>query len=78
MTYFKVKPTSDNKKRYTTDKRTGRRKYDGIWIANELYTPGEIKHFVGFEEHTEQVQVKKTDCYWCFGARFAACKGGDM
>ena len=71
MTYYKVKPQSDNRNRYVIDKKTGRLKYAGIWIANELYTPAEIKRFTNYEKHVEPVTIKKTCVYWCFGARFA-------
>lgn len=66
MTYFKVKTEADNKMRITT---TG--KNDGIWIADELLTAREAKKYIGYENKTEKVEVKKTDTYWAFGARFA-------
>lgn len=60
MTYYKVKPEFDQKKR-----RDG-----SILIANELYTPREKERFNISDNAVIPVQVSKRAVYWFFGARF--------
>lgn len=70
MTYYKVKPQYDNKTRYrwnTHHQSTP----DGILIANELYTPAEIKRLSICPDWIEKLEIKKSKIYFFFGARFA-------
>lgn len=71
MLYYKVKPEYDNKQRTKWSKQKRRYIPDSIWIANELYTPSEIKTYYVPDDLTEKVYIKKTDTYYFFGARFA-------
>lgn len=74
MIYYRVKPEYDNVRRYNGKKVT----YDGIWIANELYTEKELnalhrKNIVILSKYFDRVEIKKSRVYWFFGARFE-CK----
>lgn len=76
MTYYRVKPEYDNKPQYKRKYKSPTLHYIGIWIANELYTPGELdamkkKNVIIPEKYLERVEIKKTDTYWCLGARFS-------
>ena len=42
MNYYRVKPEYDQKQRIKNHKYTIKRKPDGIFVANELYTAGEL------------------------------------
>ena len=80
MTYYKVIGKYDG----TQITKTGRWHLyiDRFLIANELYTPGELKKLLngatlrgnGITDNTqvfEQVDINRNDTYWMFGARFA-------
>ena len=61
MLYYRVK------KEYDQHKRS-----DGnILVQNELYTPKEKEKYNIPDKCLETVEVKKTDIYWFFGARFS-------
>ena len=64
MTYYKVKPEFDQKKR-----RDG-----SILIANELYTPREKERFNISDKAVGPVQVSRKAVYFFFGARFGGEK----
>ena len=64
MTYYKVKPEFDQKKR-----RDG-----SILIANELYTPREKERFNISDKAVDPVQVLRKAVYFFFGARFGGEK----
>lgn len=64
MTYYKVKPEFDQKKR-----RDG-----SILIANELYTPREKERFNISDKAVDPVQVSRKAVYFFFGARFGGVK----
>lgn len=68
MTYYKVKKQYDNIKRVVKSKNG--LKYDGILVANELYTPTEYKKLANNPYCFEVVEVPKNKIYWFFGARF--------
>ena len=74
MTYYRVKPECDQKQRIKDHKIRRKRKPDGIFVANELYTAGELdKFYIPIEQVydiVEPVQIPKTKTYWCFGCRF--------
>lgn len=61
MTYYKVKPEFDQKKR-----RDG-----SILIANELYTPREKERFNISDKAVDPVEISRKSVYFFFGARFA-------
>lgn len=61
MTYYKVKPEFDQKKR-----RDG-----SILIANELYTPREKERFNISDKAVDPVEISRKVVYFFFGARFA-------
>lgn len=75
MNYYRVKPQYDQKQRIKNHRYTIKRKPDGIFVANELYTAGELeKFYLTLEEEQkvfERVNIPKTKVYWCFGCRFA-------
>lgn len=75
MNYYRVKPEYDQKQRIKNHKYTIKRKPDGIYVANELYTAGELEKFylTPTEELNcfERVEIPKNKVYWCFGCRFA-------
>lgn len=75
MRYYKVKPEYDQKKRIKNHKYRIKRQPDGIYVANELYTAGELdKFYLTLEEEQkvfEVVQIPKNKVYWLFGCRFA-------
>ena len=68
MKYFKVKKQYDNYGRS-----------DGsILVQNELYTEKEVKRFGIMPNRLEEVDVKKNQTYFMFGARFCKdCGYGD-
>lgn len=73
MNYYRVKPEYDQKQRIKNHKYTIKRKPDGIYVANELYTPGELEKFYltpAQENWFEQVVIPKNKVYWFFGCRF--------
>ena len=75
MNYYRVKPEYDQKQRIKDHRYTIKRKPDGIYVANELYTAGELEKFYltekQFYEWFEHVIIPKNKVYWFFGARFA-------
>ena len=71
MLYYRVKPDMDNRPLYKYVGHTNRVKQDGILIANELYTPAERKQIANADKFFERVEIKKTETYWFFGARFS-------
>jgi hypothetical protein len=74
MNYYKVKPEYDQKQRIKDHKYRIKRKPDGIFVANELYTAGELEKFYltpSQDEWFERVTIPKNKVYWCFGCRFA-------
>ena len=78
MRYYKVKPEYDQKQRIKNHSLRIKRKPDGIFVANELYTAGELdKFYLTLEEEQrifEQVVIPKNKVYWSFGCRFAMDK----
>ena len=71
MKYYKVKPEYDNKTRYKWNSRR-QGAPAGILVGNELYTPAEFKRLANCPAWFEEVEIKKTETYICFGARFEA------
>lgn len=75
MIYYRVKPEYDQKQRIKNHKYRAKRVPDGIYVANELYTAGELDKFYLTleEEHKgfERVIIPRNKVYWCFGCRFA-------
>lgn len=62
MTYYKVKPEFDQKRRA-----------DGsIFVGGELYTKSELKRYKAENLNIfEVVNIPKNKVYWFFGARLA-------
>lgn len=74
MRYYRVKPEYDQKQRIKNHKYSIKRKPDGIFVANELYTAGELdKFYLTAAQYNwfECVIIPKNKVYWCFGCRFA-------
>ena len=74
MNYYRVKPEYDQKQRIKNHKYIIKRKPDGIFVANELYTAGELEKFYltpAQDNWFEHVVIPKNKVYWCFGCRFA-------
>ena len=75
MRYYRVKSAYDQQPRIKNHKYKIKRKMDGIFVANELYTAGELdKFYLTLEqEHNwfEPVVIPKNKVYWLFGCRFA-------
>lgn len=75
MRYYRVKPEYDQKQRIKNHRYKVKRKPDGVFVANELYTAGELdKFYITLEqEHNifEVVEIPKNKIYWNFGCRFA-------
>ena len=69
MTYYRVKPEYDNKVRYTWNNH-GQGVSNSILIANELYTPREYAKIANYHGWFEKVEIKKSNIYFFFGARF--------
>ena len=61
MLYYRVRKEYDQHKRNDGD----------ILVQNELYTPKEKERYNIPDKCLEIVEVKKTDIYWFFGARFS-------
>ena len=61
MLYFKVKPEYDNYRKTKIP----------ILVGNELLTKAEKERYNVPDKAVTQVQVKKTEIYWFFGARFS-------
>ena len=62
MLYYKVKPEADNK--YNRD-----RSY--FFVGGELLTKREKEKYCCPDAFVDPVEIKKTETYWFFGARFA-------
>ena len=71
MKYYRVKPEHDNKKRYKWNNHM-QAVPAGILVENELYTATECKKLAIPPTWFEEVEIKKTETYICFGARFEA------
>ena len=75
MHYYRVKHEYDQKQRIKNHKYKTKRIPDGIFVANELYTAGELdKFYLTLEEEHEgfeRVVIPKNKVYWLFGCRFA-------
>lgn len=74
MRYYRVKPEYDQKQRIKNHKYSIKRKPDGIFVANELYTAGELDKFYltnAQDSWFERVEIQKNKVYWFFGCRFA-------
>lgn len=77
MKYYQVKPEFDGKQLY---KKQGQRGYSNICkipngynlIANELLTEKEVEKLNVPQMCVDPVNVKKSEVYFCFGARFQA------
>lgn len=75
MTYYQVKPEYDGKTLY---KKCGDRGYRNGYripngynlIANELLTGKEVEKLNVPQMCVDPVNIKKTETYFCFGARF--------
>lgn len=74
MLYYKVRPEYDNKVRYTWNNH-GQGVSNSILIANELYTPCEFKKIANCPAWFDMVEVKKSNVYFMFGARFEKKEG---
>ena len=70
MTYYKVPAKLDQKNLYRM--KNGKRYANGYFlIGGELLTETECRKINAPIEQLEKVQIKKTECYRLFGARFA-------
>ena len=63
MLYYQVKKEADQRR------KPGKR--CDIYIANELYTPAEVKKEKLNSEYLTPVEISKKKTYFFFGARFA-------
>lgn len=75
MNYYRVKPEYDQKQRIKNHRYAIKRKPDGIFVANELYTAGELDKFYITNNQWnwfEHVAIPKNKVYWFFGCRFEA------
>lgn len=74
MLYYRVKPDYDQTPRIRFHRKIEKQTRDGVFVADELYTPRELDKFDIpvrlFYEMFEPVRVRKTDTYWFFGCRF--------
>ena len=77
MTYYRVRPECDQMprmKRIRHNHHIHKRVQDGVFVANELYTCGEIEKFdipmYKFYDIVERVVIPRNRVYWFFGARF--------
>lgn len=61
MRYYKVKKDYDQHGR----------KDGSILVKNELYTETEKARYGIPDKAVDAVEIKKSETYWCFGARFA-------
>lgn len=80
MTYYQVKSEFDGKQLY---KKQGQRGYSSVYrvpngynlIANELLTGKEMEKLNVPQVCVDPVNVKKSEVYFCFGARFQVQAG---
>ena len=63
MLYYKVKPEADNK--YNKDRT------HFFFVGGELLTEKEKAKYCCPDAFVDPVEIKKTETYWFFGARFA-------
>ncbi len=77
MTYYRVKPEYDQTPRYRYG-RHGGLIHDGIYIGKELWTEKELdreyaSHLVGIprDKLCDRLDLKRSEVFWFFGARFA-------
>jgi hypothetical protein len=79
MTYYRVKTEYDQKPRIKDHRRASKRRLDGIYVANELYTPAELRKFYipldKAYDMFDEVMISKNRVYWFFGSRFEYGKG---
>lgn len=69
MKYYRVPANMDNKKIYKTI--NNKKIYSGLfYIANELVTENECKKYGYNIDYLIPVEIKKTNTYKFFGARF--------
>lgn len=72
MLYYRVPANMDNKPLYKRNTSPGPRCLNGWFlIGGELLTPAECRNRNAPVERLEPVNVKRTETYFCFGARFA-------
>lgn len=77
MKYYRVKPEFDGKTLYKKQRQRG---YSSTYkvpngynlIANELLTEKEVEKLNVPQVCIDPVDVKKSEVYFCFGARFQA------
>ena len=77
MKYYRVKPEFDGKTLYKKQRQRG---YSSTYkvpngynlIANELLTEKEVEKLNVPQVCIDPVDVKKSEVYFCFGARFRA------
>ena len=72
MKYYRVTPENDNAPRFRwgTGRKAGYVIRDGILVGNELYTPAERAKIANHKYFFEEVEIKKSNIYFFFGARF--------
>jgi hypothetical protein len=74
MNYYRVKPECDQKQRIKYHRYTIKQKPDGVFVANELYTAGEIEKFYipfdKFYDVVDHVVIPKNKVCWINGRRF--------
>lgn len=64
--YFRVRPKYDCLPRFLKDSQ----QTDGAWIANELYTKGELAQYFAPANMFVRELLSTHNIYWFFGARF--------
>lgn len=69
MLYYRVKPQYDNYTRYYYNS-VYQVKPNGFLVANELYTPCERANIANAKYFFDEVEIKKSNVYFFFGARF--------
>ena len=80
MTYYRVRPECDQMPRIRVSPRGYKRVRDGVFVANELYTCGELnKYDIPWDkvyDIVERVSIPKNKVYWSFGCRFEIEEAG--
>jgi len=66
MKYYQVKAEYDQKRKYPNTSN-----FD-ILIGEELYTEDELLNFNVDKSYFNELELKPTDTFYCFGARFSA------
>ena len=64
--YYRVRPEFSCLPRFLRDSKMT----DGIWIANELYTPKEKNKYFAPDNMFDMIIVDVKHIYYFFGARF--------